>query len=330
MSPLEGALALAGRGWPVFPCSPKQEKPGSKAPLTARESAPGARDGGLYLATCDADQIRAWWRRWPGALVGLRTGAAAGLFVVDLDPRAAAAADMVRALGRWFGGFADRPGTDVVAACTQSGGVHLYFAWPALDEGERLGNRADLFKGVAEAPPALATHVDVRGDGGYVIAPPSMMIDGAAYRWIGREVIDVTPCACPPRLLDLILRRRSFGRPAPTPPVLPFRVPAGRAGDLRAAYGRAALGRIVALVATAAKGTRNATLNEQAFALGRLVGAGAIEAAAAFAALRAAAAACGHLAARGARSVDDTIARGLRDGAASPADLSHVGQRRVP
>ena len=70
---LDHALAIAARGWPVFPCSPRD-----KRPLTAKESAPGAKDGGLYLATCEIEQINMWWQRWPKAMIGVPTGARIG------------------------------------------------------------------------------------------------------------------------------------------------------------------------------------------------------------------------------------------------------------
>jgi len=67
----DSALALAANGIPVFPCGP------DKAPRTPH----GFRD-----ATTNADAIRAWWAYWPDALVGVPTGRASRLLVVDVDP----------------------------------------------------------------------------------------------------------------------------------------------------------------------------------------------------------------------------------------------------
>ena len=80
------ALGYARRGWPVLPlhtatphgCTCQQERCTSagKHPRTPH---------GLHEASQDPEQIRAWWRRWPAANIGIRTGRDAGLLVLDLD-----------------------------------------------------------------------------------------------------------------------------------------------------------------------------------------------------------------------------------------------------
>ena len=75
----QAALGYAARGWPVFPCAD------NKRPLVPGESSLGAKDGGLYLATTDEAQIRAWWKRWPRALIGVPTGPKTG-FVLESGP----------------------------------------------------------------------------------------------------------------------------------------------------------------------------------------------------------------------------------------------------
>lgn len=72
MTLLESALNYARKGWPVLPCHPQ-----TKRPLV------GA--GGVKNATTDTDIVRPWWRKWPKAMIGLATGQASGLFVIDVD-----------------------------------------------------------------------------------------------------------------------------------------------------------------------------------------------------------------------------------------------------
>jgi putative DNA primase/helicase len=207
MNALDHALTYAAAGFPVFPANPVQKPaPYSKAPFLPKESAPGRRDGGHWLASGVQDVICGWWRRWPLALIGFPTGLRTRCVVIDLDPKDVPVAEMLAALTEWCRQLMQvDPLTGEVCepaiARTQSGGLHLYFAWP--DEaifGEiannltrlgkpvtgLIGNKANVFSGflkVAECPAALA-HIDVRGEGGYVIAPPSEMADGAAYEWI--------------------------------------------------------------------------------------------------------------------------------------------------
>lgn len=176
---LDAALAYARAGWPVFPCNPTQDPPGTPA-LKRRGKKPlvaGAdldeygrkilKTGGLYRASTDEAQIRAWWGKYPKALIGVPTGARIGLFVLDLDPDDGECVDEVRA--RLEAAVGPLPPTPI--SITQSGGWHVWFKNPV---GEELPHNS------AKAIPG----VDWRGEGGYVIVPPSVMSDGKAYTWL--------------------------------------------------------------------------------------------------------------------------------------------------
>jgi putative DNA primase/helicase len=332
-SMLSAALDYAARGLPVFPCSPSVEKGRGKRPLVPAETAPGARDGGLYLATTDEARIRAWWGQWPAALIGMPTGLRAGVVVVDLDPRAFDADDMLAALEAWLGG---EPFVGPLVE-TQSGGLHLWFRYPDdLEKDLKVGNRAGLFVKIDGAPIAIREHVDVRGEGGYVILPPSTMADGKVYRW--KSEPDAEPPALPARLADVILKRGEFA-PQPMRPAAPV---AGRpatptgSGDLAQEavrrYALAVLDRARADMAGAGQGTRGSTLNSLAFMLGPYVEAGAVSEREAWAALQDGADASGLTATDGQKPCEDKIRRGLAAGRAGPkvaevaAKLVEVGR----
>ena len=74
MTPLEAALVYARRRWPVLPC--KQNEPRRKSPIVRN---------GFKDATYDETQIVEWWRRYPGALIGVPTGRITGFVVLDID-----------------------------------------------------------------------------------------------------------------------------------------------------------------------------------------------------------------------------------------------------
>lgn len=158
------ALDYAAQGIPVFPLWPR-----GKAPRIPRAHPAGhpcrgecGRPGhGLYDATTDAALIWRWWRRWPGANIGIPTGPASGWLAVDLDGAAGEASWL--ALERAYG--------PVVTLQSRTGrGRHLLFTYP---DGRELGNTSGK----------LGPRIDTRGDGGYVVVPPSVHPTGQVYRW---------------------------------------------------------------------------------------------------------------------------------------------------
>ena len=169
------ALQYAEAGIAVFPCF--EAGPRAKEPRTQH---------GHHDATTDIHKIRAWWQRWPGALVGIPAGPSSGVWVLDVDGNAGLASlrELLAKLGLTTIGDLTR-----VAARTPSGGLHLYFA---IRDGERPRNRAsDIGSG-------LDTR-GVKGDGtsaGYVIAPGSVLPDGRAYEWVDTATLsDLGECA---------------------------------------------------------------------------------------------------------------------------------------
>jgi hypothetical protein len=140
------AEMLASVGIQVFPCVP-----GGKQPLTRR---------GFHDATADLSRVGEWWRRNPEPNIGLPTGAAAGIVVVDVD---------VHAGGSGYAAFERARSAGLVDAWgwlvrTPSGGIHAYF--PPTPGSEQRSWQVP------------GQHVDFRGDGGYVVAPPSRVVAG--------------------------------------------------------------------------------------------------------------------------------------------------------
>jgi hypothetical protein len=158
---LRGALIYAGRGIPVFPC-----EAGGKRPLTA---------DGFLEATTDEARIRGWWGRWPNANVAIPTGERSGLLVLDVD--ASEGTDSVALLE-----LARGQSPKTARAATGGGGMHLYFRCPSPQELMSAGLYA---REVRNSQGLLGDGLDVRGEGGYVVAPPSSTT--RAYRWIDRS-----------------------------------------------------------------------------------------------------------------------------------------------
>lgn len=141
------ALTLAKKGLAVFPCLPK-----AKEPATPR---------GCLDASKDPHMIRHWWGQNPDYNVAIATGAASGAFVIDTD-----SIDAEGELSKLEDTYGRLPAT--VEALTARG-RHLYFNMP----DEPVRNSASK----------IAPGIDVRGIGGYVLAPPSIHPSGRVYAW---------------------------------------------------------------------------------------------------------------------------------------------------
>ncbi|MFZ5811905.1 MAG: DUF927 domain-containing protein [Thermodesulfobacteriota bacterium] len=244
---------------------------------------------GFKAATTDPEQIRAWWSRWPDASIGCPTGpemGKAGAWVLDVDLPDGPAT--LSALESEHGAL---PAT--VEQRTGGGGRQLFFRWP---EGRDVPSRVGK----------IGKNLDIRGRGGYVILPPSGHPSGGRYAWTSNGV----PLAeAPEWLLDLVAPLPKPGAPRPEP----MKMPARGCG-----YGRAALEREAARVAVAAQGTRNATLNEAAFAIGQLVAGGEVDRGEAESMLLAAAQSCGLPEGEARKTIQSGMAAGMQEPRSAP------------
>ena len=168
MSQLE-VLSLAERGWRLLPCAER-----GKIALIGQWQ---------RRASCDPEMIRSWARRHPGCNWGLATGPKSKIWALDVDGELGR--ESLSALTAQYGD--DWTRTIAVETAT---GRHFYFSYPS--EG--------LIRNSASK---LAPGLDTRGDGGYVIVPPSIHPTGATYQWTaplnGQE-----PRSTPEWLLQLV------------------------------------------------------------------------------------------------------------------------------
>jgi len=215
------ALKYAEHGWHVFPLLPRGKHPLIK------------NGGGFLAATSNTETVAAWWRGQPNANIGLWPGQS-GLVVIDVDGPDGEATG--RALGLW---------SEPTLECRTGradGGRHCYFTRPDFTVSNV----------------AIGHKIDVRGDAGYVILPPSIHPSGKVYSWLGR-VEDIRPL--PPRVLEALraaqLRSESIAGTAVAP---------GESGQSTGLPARA-----IAFEGEIAAGGRNNTLTRYA---GRLLAKG--------------------------------------------------------
>jgi len=307
---LEHALSYAAQGIAVFPCNPSSDKKkGSKAPLVKPEyddltKQPIPKTGGLYRATTDAKTIREWWRKWPNAMIGIPTGNASGCIVIDADPRDGE--DVEGVISRLEAEIGAIPVTKT--SRTPSGGLHLWFRMPDGDPPKNAASRG-------------VKNVDWRSEGGYVIAPPSVMDDGTFYEWV-REC---DPAPISEGISDLIYRRGKWAPKRATKAPKSDGVMSDDAAVRR--YCMGVLDNKVEMVRSAPPGTRNATINECALNVGHYVGAGGLSRSVAYAALYDACLSWGIGADDKALRPGGTLDRALDTGIADPADLSGIGAK---
>ena len=179
-SPIDAAKGYLARGWSVLPlCS------GEKWPLIRWEHLQHQRP-----SEQDVDE---WFQRWPDANIGIVTGEISNLIVLDIDPKHGGDTSLERLEDKF------RPLSATVEAVTGGGGRHIYFAHP----GSLTRNRAGLAQGI-----------DLRGDGGYIVAPPSIHPSGRPYEWAPRHSPDEITLAPLPRWIFVPIGPR-MGRSLP-------------------------------------------------------------------------------------------------------------------
>lgn len=244
-TPLELAQHYVAQGWPVFPCRSHAEEHVDQATgeiITLGEKTP-LTPNGFKGATRFPRIIERWWSDWPDAAVGLPTGEKTGFFALDIDnkPGGANGFDWLSEMEAEHG-----PLPDTARVTSPNGGLHIYFKYVV---GTR--NRG-----------ALGAGVDIRSEGGYVLAAGSTMANGRSYKWETdtREIADA-----PAWLLDLLL-----------PKSAPAHTQYSLSAATNNAYVDAAVDRELADLAGAPMGTRNNALNDAAFSIGTIVGAGAL------------------------------------------------------
>jgi hypothetical protein len=245
---------------------------------------------GVKDATCNRARILAWWTRHPQANIGLATGH--GFDVLDIDGPAGTQA--IRELAATHSLHSSGP-----LVHTGGGGWHFYLA-PT---------------GLGNVHPQGLAHVDWRGRGGYVVAPPSRHVSGQAYRWAAGRDLDTPPGQVPAALLER-LQPRQLQRPTG---LVQFPTATGGA---RGRYARTALAEELARVATAPVGQRNRQLWESTRNLYNLVATGALDHRDVHHGLLAAAERCGLLAEEP-RQTRRTLASGRQIGLTHPRRPPH-------
>lgn len=267
---LATVLGYASKGWHVFP-------------LQVRAKEPLERSRGFYDACTNPARLQRWFERYPYN-VGIRTGTASGIFVLDVDGAEGFASlqNLEHENGRL-------PPT---LTSLTSRGKHFWFLLdqPLQSSQSRIG-----------------AGLDVKADGAYVAAPHSTHPSGKRYEWCDQSILPVVP----PQWLLKLARTRPANE---APPLQPQRQYATHS----AAYGARALEREIVDLVAAPPGTRNHVLNRAAFRLYRLVAGGELDDGDVAAALVQACDTNGLAKDDGWRSVKATIASARRAGLMHP------------
>jgi hypothetical protein len=275
MTALDAALAYAERNsFAVFPCLPRAKEPAIKR--------------GFYAATANPETIRRFWRI-AERNVGIRTGMASCVWILDVD------------------------GADGEASLRVLEAKHgaLPATWESLTaRGRHIWFRCD--GPVPCSTSKIAPGIDARGDGGYIVAPPSIHPSGRVYAWSAARADELA--IAPTWLLHLARKK----------PTISERAIADMQQRAPGSYGQAALDYECAALAATAAGRRNHALNRAAFALFQLVAGGELDHGEVFDRLVDACHRNGLVKDDGLRSVVNTIRSGRRAGLQYPRTRSGV------
>jgi hypothetical protein len=294
--------------WSVFPSPATGEKKG----IYGKNESNGYSNWGM---TTDADKIERYWRHHPDANVCIATGAESGIFVLEGDTKQGHDVDGIASIAALEAEHGALPAT--LMAISPSGSVHRYFKHP----GFKIKNSAS----------AIAPGVDVRGDGGMVMAPPSVKPGKGAYRWLN----DLPIAEAPQWLLDRIAAGKDEPESEPELSISERALANVRPRDgfddiadqVRsrgngAGYIEAALNGEYDEVVRAPKGKRNAQLNTSSLKLGHYVGGGELDEKTVIDTMMKACAASGLLNDDGGKSAClATIRSGLEEGKRQPKGI---------
>lgn len=202
MSLLEEALKYAEMGLAVFPVRP------NKTPYTPH---------GCHDAKTAPRSIKYWWSKWPDANIGIATGSiSGGIVVIDIDIDEDKGVYGDDSLREWEKEHGELPET--WRAITGRGGYHYYYR-----SDEKVKNATGVYPGV-----------DVRGEGGYVIAPPSLHPNGNYYQWeLAPEDVDIH--FADQQVMDFIKGSKKL--PQKDKFKLPDRIASGKRNDTLFRYG---------------------------------------------------------------------------------------------
>ncbi len=163
---LSAALHYRDKGFSVIPIRPDKK--------------PFIQWADFQKRRATSEEIRAWWSQWPRANLAIVTGEISGIFVVDCDNEVAY--ENIQEL---------LPDNFVSCIVKSPRGYHIYLFYSA---NQTIGNATGIMP-----------NVDIRGEGGYIIAPPSINAEGKAYSWLpGLSVDEVTPAAPPDAIYNII------------------------------------------------------------------------------------------------------------------------------
>lgn len=230
------ALAYAANGLPVFPCDA-----GSKRPLTKH---------GFTDASIDPATIADWWKRWPVAMIGMPTGQPSGVWVLDVD-----APELFAKSG---------PNLPRTREVTTGKGFHLHWRYDPANTVRNAQRHPRTGWPFPDLPGA-----EVRGDGGYVILPPSRHPSGRFYAWAdeGESV------PAPADLLAIVTQNRGRASEKGRRESQTRDDKAGRG----TAYGLKALAAECATIRAACDGEQEHALNSGALKIGALVAGGELD-----------------------------------------------------
>ena len=218
----KAAVKYARKGWPVFPLHTAIDGKCSCGNSKCNESNSVGKhprfdkktlDHGFKNATTNVEQVKAWWERWPDANIGVATGVKS--FVV-LDVDGSKGKKSLKALEKKYGKL-----SKTVTSRTGGGGKHYFF-------------RTD--QGVECSASKIGDKLDIKGEGGYIIMPPSDHKSGKKYKWVkGLDPASVAIADMPDWLFDLANKPKNKTSNVTCPAPVPYNqsqdIPEGRRND---------------------------------------------------------------------------------------------------